>query len=356
MGALALRAARIKTLIGTLVLGAVVCGAVLLLVSPGVARPAGRILASLGSAFDDERDDDQRFPVGSLDGIRKGLPVFLVDGEGRARPVAYVVRSEAGRAGPGQEPAVFVRFAPGERAEGPWRLRAYPPSRKLRAALDMAVTPEAATRFAADVAARMERLWTEAIMPEAEARFPEFLARIDPTKDTEARALLTGLSGDLMTRLRPMLDDLAGAVTGAVKREFDVLDKLGLGWKFLRGDAKGIKKKLMPIVERSARAWWAANQTRVLQATGAALHDNLDAMRAWAGGELFRAAREELLQPILATQRGKLEAEGEALLRHAADEFVESPDGGFRVRFAGMLRTQLLNKKTALLLLEREPR
>ena len=55
----------------------------------------------------------------------------------------------------------------------------------------------------------------------------------------------------------------------------------------------------------------------------------------------------------LDSDAGRLEAEGEALLRAAAKEFVEAPEGGFRVRFAQMLRTQLLNKKTALLLLQR---
>lgn len=350
--------ARLQTLLGTAVLGALPAGLVLLLMAPGVARPAQRVLETLASAWQSERPGDAPFPVPSLAGIHRGLPVYLVDDEGRARAVAHVHGLHAGRAGPAGDsdapgPRVVLRFAPGEDPAGPWNLRAYEPSRKLGAALEMAVGPDAAARFGAHVATRLERLWTEALLPAAEARLPAFVARIDPTRDTQSRELVNAVTGDVLQRLSPLLGDLGNAVAQAMKRKFDLLDKLGLGLKFLRGDASGIQRKIMPVVDEAARTWWAGNRTRVLQAIGASLRAQMQPMRDWVGGELFEAARDELVAPILAAQRERLESEGEALLRHAADEFVESPDGGFRIRFAGMLRAQLLDKDSALLLLER---
>jgi hypothetical protein len=90
-----------------------------------------------------------------------------------------------------------------------------------------------------------------------------------------------------------------------------------------------------------------------MKALGRAFSAHGKDFKDWAGGELFEAARDELVLPVLEAQGRRLESEGETLLRAAAKEFVEAPEGGFRVRFAQMLRTQLLNKKTALLLLER---
>ena len=54
---------------------------------------------------------------------------------------------------------------------------------------------------------------------------------------------------------------------------------------------------------------------------------------------------------MLAAQRARLEAEAEALLRRAADEVALAPGGGFRPRFASVLRTHLLGRGEALLLL-----
>jgi hypothetical protein len=220
----------------------------------------------------------------------------------------------------------------------------------------MAVTRDAALRFGGEVARRLELLWNDAILPEAERRFPAFVARIDPTKDTEARPLVEGLSASIMTKLAPLLDDLSNTVTAAVKRKFDLLDRLGLLFKLVRGDAKGLKKQIMPVAVAAAQQWWLQRREAVLAAIGAAIGENAGELRAWAGGELLEAARAELVEPILAAQRERLESEGEALLKHAAREFVTAPGGGLRVRFATLLRTQLLDKKRALLLLERTER
>jgi hypothetical protein len=344
------RSTRLKILVGTLVLGGAAASLAVLVASPSVAGPARRIVASLTSVLDAERAGDAVFTVETLHGLAAGLPVYRVEEDGRPRAIAHV-RSFSALPGGGGE--VRVRFAPEVDTSGPWRLHMYEPSRKLGAALEMAVTPEAAARFGAEVATRLERLWSASILPEAEANFPAFVKRIDPTRETEAKQLLASVSSGIMNRLSPLLDDLSRYVAGRLKQKLDLIDKLGLGFKFLTGDEKGIRRKLMPTVEQAGRTWWGYNQERVLAAIGAEITANAQAMRAWAAGELFAAAREELVEPILASQRARLESEGEALLRQAASEFIQSPSGGFRVRFAAMLRTQLLNKKTALLLLER---
>lgn len=342
------RAQRLKAQVGSLVIVVVVAFGVVKLSMPTVARPAGRVLATLTSALEADRAGDLVMTVADRRGIEPGLPVFRMDASGSTRPLAHVHTVEASGSGA----RLRLRFAHGESSAGVWRLHAYPPSRKLGAALEMAVTPEAARRFGRAVAARFDRLWRDALMPAAEERLPKFLARIDPTKDTEARPLVKAVTSSILQRLQPLLDNLANTVTHAMKQRFDLLDRLGLLLRFVRGDAKGLKKQLMPVAVAAAQRWWAVHQSTVLKEIGAAVSEHLLALRTWAGGELFTALREELVEPVFAEQRHRLEAEGEALLRLAADEFVESPDGGFRVRFAGVLRAQLLNKKTALLLLE----
>lgn len=343
------RVQRAKLAVGSLVLAGLLLLAVSLVASPSVAGPAARVLSTLASGLDAERAGDLVMAVPDARGIHPGLPVFRLDAPGALRPLAHVLRVEAGD-GQGR---VVLRFAPGEDEEGPWRLHAFPPSRKLRAAFEMAVTREAALRFGGAVAERLDRLWVEALLPEAEQRFPAFLARIDPTKDTDARPLVDGLSTSIMQRMAPLLDDLSNTVTAAVKQRFDLLDRLGLLFKILRGDAKGLKKQIMPVAVAAAQHWWVLRKEAVLQAIGAAIGEHAEELRAWAGGELFDAARAELVEPILLAQRERLEQEGETLLRLAAREFVEAPGGGLRVRFAALLRTQLLDKRNALLLLER---
>ncbi len=343
------RATRTQVLAGSIVLCVALLGLVLLLASPVVAKPAGRVAATLASALDAERESDLRMAVPSLKGIHTGLPVFFLGDPPESRPIAHV--ADFGQ--DGGEAWVRLRFEPGAKSEGPWTLRAYPPSRKLKAAFETVVTPEAASRFGRHVADRLELVWEEAVLPEARKHLPAFLERIDPSKDTQAKVVLDAFSKTVIAELEPLLDDLADDVTDAVKKKFDVLDRLGLLWKAVRGDGKGLKKEVLPVAKEAARKWWAGNQAAVMKALGRAFSAHGEEFKDWAGGELFEAARDELVLPVLESQGERLESEGEALLRAAAKEFVEAPEGGFRVRFAQMLRTQLLNKKTALLLLQR---
>jgi len=337
-----------KVAVGGLVLLGSALGALLVLTSPGIARPARRIFESLRSALTEERSDDVVLRVDTLEGVQRGLPVFLADESRGNRPLAHVARFGQRPAGPW----VRLRFEPGEVSRGAWRLRVYPPSRGLRAAYEMAVTPESARRFGDAVAQRLEILWQEVILPETEKRLPAFLARIDPQRDTEARLLTEEMTASVLQHLDPLLDRLATHVAAAVKHKFDLLDRLGMLWKLMRGDAEGLKGQILPVAKDSARQWWAAHQSEVLRAIGEGLKGQRAQLRTWAGGEFFEAAREELIQPLFESQRQRLEREGEGLLRLAVHEFLEAPEGGFRVRFAALLRTQLLRKQTALLLIE----
>jgi len=343
------RATHLQQLVGSGVLVGVLLAGVALLFSPALARPAARVAATLASVLETERPDDLVASVPSLEGIQVGLPVFFLPESPEARPIAHV--ADFGRGADGAW--VRLRFEPGVSSAGPWSLESYPPSRKLKAALAMVVTKEAAARFGREIAGRLELLWNAAILPETRKQMPGFLARIDPSKDTQARAVLRSLSQSVMTQLEPLFDDLAAHVTEAVKRKFDVLDRLGMLWKVVRGDEKGLKNAIMPVAKAAAKAWWAKHEAELIQALGRAFSAHSDEVKTWASGELFEAARDELVLPILAAQGKRLESEGEFLLRRAAKEFVEAPEGGLRVRFAGVLRSQLLNKKTALLLLER---
>lgn len=343
------RAARLHQLVGSAVLLTTLLGLVLLLTSPTVATPAARVAATIGSALEAERDDDLVLPVPSTAGLHAGLPVFFLGEPPESRPIAHVAAYGTGTNGPW----VRLRFEPGATRTGPWSLRHYPPSRKIKAAYETVVTPEAAARFGKEVVERLEALWEDAVLPEARQHLPAFLARIDPTEDTQSRLLLDAFSKTVIAELEPLLDQLASHVTSAIKAKFDVLERLGLLWKAVSGDEKGLKKEILPVAKEAARAWWEGNQREVLEALGRAFSAHADEFKAWAGTELFEAARDELILPVLEAQGERLEAEGERLLRAAAKEFVEAPEGGFRVRFAQMLRTQLLNKKTALLLLER---
>ena len=199
----------------------------------------------------------------------------------------------------------------------------------------------------------LERLWEEELYPEVERNLPAFLDRIDPTGDTDSSKLVKDMGATVMTELDPLLDELASTVARAVDKHFDLLDRLGLLWKVVRGDERGIKKQVLPVAKQSATAWWSANQTRVLHAIAKGLKTHIPAVSEWVKTELFDAAKDELLDPVYESKKGKLEDEGEALLRIALEEIVRSPSGGLRVRFAAMLRATLLNKKSALILIER---
>ncbi len=340
-----------KLLLGNVILFTLVAGGVYGATRPEVATPASRVGAAMLSAFETDREDDILLNVASLHGIKPGLPVFFLDRADEQRPIAHVLDMGEG----GRGAWVQLRFEPLEEATGPWTLTAYPPSRKLSNALRMAVTADAAKRFGAQVGERMEGLWNDVLLPDLKERLPGFLERIDPTKDTEAREVMSSLSKSVMEKLDPLLDDLAKYVTRAVRKKFDLLDRLGLLVKVVSGDSKGLSRKILPVAKDAAKRWWEENEARVLKAVGEAFAGEMPKIRAWATGELFKAARDELAVPIFEARRDVLEKEGEYLLKKAADEFIRAPQGGFRVRFAALLRTQLLNKKTALLLLERTP-
>jgi len=343
--------ARTRFVLGNLVLLGALGAAGWGLARPEIAQPAQRVFASFRSAFESDRESDLFVTLDSLEGIERGLPIFHLDGTAERQPVAHVHDLGSGETGCW----VQVRFEPGEDATGPWTLTSYPPSRRLSSAIKMAVTDEAAQRFGHELIGRIETLWRDVLLPDLEARLPGFLTRIDPTKDTEARRVMQALTKSTMKRISPMLDGLAEWVTWKVKHELDTLDRLGLLIKVIRGDSKGLSRKITPIAKAAAEYWWNENQDRVLRAVGEGFEEQYPAIRKWVAGELFDATREELAEPIFAAHRGRLEAEAEALLKRAADEFVKAPEGGFRVRFAAVLRAQLLNKKTALLVLERTP-
>ena len=55
---------------------------------------------------------------------------------------------------------------------------------------------------------------------------------------------------------------------------------------------------------------------------------------------------------MLEAHRARLEQIAEDALGRAVDAIVLAPEGGFRVRFAAVLRTRLLDKRAPLLLLE----
>jgi hypothetical protein len=342
-------AARAKVVVGSLTLVAIPAALLVLLAAPGVRRPLGRTLEVVGRDLFPSGDADRGFDVADVRGVRRGLPAFVVDADGRGRPAAHVLSVSAAE-GAGR---VVLRFEPGEDAGASWRLDAYPPSRTLGEALAMAVPEETADRLGREASERAETTFKEAILPEVERRLPAFLKRIDPTKDPAAKETVDRMGAAVIARLEPLLGSLSGAVTKAMDDRFDFLDRVGLLWKMLRGDAKGLRKDLEPVAKEAARRWWTTHQREVLTALGRGVEDAAPDFATWLKGPAWNAAKEEVLEPVFEAQRERLEDEAEALLRRAVEEVVVAPSGTFRVRFAGILRTHLLGKKTALLLLAR---
>ena len=335
--------------VGSCILAAALVGLILLLGSPSVAGPTGRIAASLASGLDAEREGDLVLDARTLDGVHVGDPVYLEAADATKRPVAHVVAIHPGEAGAAHRVRLRIEDAlPG--ASG-YRLKVFAPSRRLGDAVTLAVPRDVRRELGVALLGRVRTLWDEALAPEVKRRMPAFLARIDPTGDTQARKTLTALGDTMLVHLQPHLDGLMGHVSKKVDRHFDLLDRMGLLWKFVRGDAKGLKKEVLPVAQKAAENWWAANQNAVVASVGAAVKARLPELQAWVEGELLDAAREELLEPLLESQLERLEQEGEAVARVLLKRIVESPEGGFRVRFAGMLRHVLLGKRTALLLL-----
>jgi hypothetical protein len=215
----------------------------------------------------------------------------------------------------------------------------------------LAVPPEVAARLSTALRARLAATFEEALLPGIERRLPAFLARLDPTKDPPTRALAELLGDAVLTRVTPLLEGLTSDITTAVKDRFDFLDRVGLLWRVLRGDAKGLEKELVPVAREAASVWWALHGTEALTAVAEGVKDRRDAIATWLKGPAWTAARDELLLPVVHEERDRLSAEVEALLRQAVEEVALAPGGGFRPRFASVLRTHLLGRGQALLFL-----
>ena len=333
---------RARVLVGTAVWVGVLAGAAALLASPGVHEPLARTARSFAEDALGAPERERTFEVGDLRGVYRGAPV-LAEGGGSRPPVGHVV-GFGGR-------SVTVRLERNVPLDAPLRLTSLPPSRSLGEALALAVTPQAAERLGTSFRARLSAALEEVLLPGAEERLPAFWARVDPARDPEVRALFDRLGRDVLTRLEPLTESLSAEVAAAIKARFDFLDRVGLLWKVLRGDAQGLQKELAPVVRESAARWWQARSAEVFAvlADGAAAHR--PALEGWLKGPVWGAARDELLLPVLQDRRARLEAEAEAVLREALEEVALEPEGGFRPRFASVLRTHLLGRGEALLFL-----
>ena len=319
---------------------------VTLLLTPGVRVPLGRTLETLGvdafaSDTGDLRLELQRPPPGLV----PGHPVYQAGVDRGLWPVAWVTAIEPA--------AVRIRFAPGERVRDTgWRLVALDAPTGLGDAWRVAVPPEVAADLESRLSVRLERLLTEAILPEVHTRLPSFLARVDPRKDPRAREVLGAVGSAVVERVRPYVRDLGDAVARDLKDHFDLLERLGLLWGMVRGDARGLARKLLPIAEASVKRWWRKHQDEVLAAAGEAVMDEAPRWQAWLTREVWAAAREELAEPLLDAKRDEIEAAADDAIRVVLHAVVEAPGGGFRTRFAAVLRSRLLEKDEPLLLLE----
>ena len=284
-----------------------------------------------------------------------GEPVFLASQGRLEAPVGHVVALEPvpGEAGATGSTRLRVRFAPGFDAQGELAFTCLPPSRTWAEALAVAVPPETARALGEALRERLQATFQESLGPELEAHLPAFLARVDPTRDPRTGEEVRALAKAVLGRLKPLLDGLTRDVTQAVDKRFDLLGRLGLLWKMLRGDGEGLRKDLVPVAQKAAESWWTAHSDEVLRAVGDGVGDRKEELGAWLEGPLWEAARDELLLPVVRAQRPRLEAEAEALLERALGEVVLAPGGGLRLRFAGVVRTHLLGHDTPLLLVER---
>lgn len=352
---------RSRALLGSAVWLALSGGAAALIASPGVSAPLARVWQALTDGWVDAPERERLFAVADARGVSAGEPVFLASQERLEAPVGHVVAIEAGVAvEAGKEGALGaatlrVRFAPGFDAQGELRFTCLPPSRTFAEAVSLAVPPATARLLGEALRARLEATFSEALGPELEARLPAFLARVDPTQDPRTGAELKALAAAVLERLRPLLDGLTRDVTRAVDQRFDLLGRLGLLWKMLRGDGEGLRKDLLPVAQQAATSWWEAHSVAVLEAVGAGVKDREAELGAWLKGPLWETARDELLLPVARAQRARLESEAETLLGRALTEIVLAPGGGLRPRFASVVRTHLLGHLSPLLLVERVP-
>jgi hypothetical protein len=247
-----------------------------------------------------------------------------------------------------------VRFEPEVAALDELRLECLASSKTLGEALSLALPPESVRRLGEALRARLGVTFEEALRPELKARLPAFLERVDPRHDPRAKAEVAALGAAVMARLSPLLDSLSREVTQAVDKRFDLLDRLGLLWKMVKGDGEGLRKDLLPVAQAAAARWWSEHASEVLEALGQGLGDRGTQLGDWLAGPVWEAAQAELFVPILRAQRARLEAEAQALLEAALAEVVLAPGGGLRPRFAHVVRTHLLGHHAPLLLVRRE--
>lgn len=339
MGRASLRA---RALLGTAVWGAALAGGGALLADPGVRQPLLRTAGALLEDLTEHPERERTYVVADRTGVEPGAAVFRRDASGPEAPIGHVVACD--------ERGVCVRFRPEAGLPAGLTLGVLPPSRTLGEAVALAVPADVRARLADDLEQRLARAVEEVLLPGVEQRLPAFLERLDPTRDPASRALAEDVSGAVLARLEPLLDGLAREVTQAVDAHFDLLDRLGLLWKVVRGDGEGLQQQLLPVARRAARAWWEARSADVLAAVRAGVTDRRAEVRAYVQGPLWAAAREELLVPVLREGRARLTEEGEGLLRRAVAEVALAPEGGFRPRFASVVRTHLLGRGQALLL------
>jgi hypothetical protein len=342
-----MRAPNPKRRLGSALLLGLVAFAVSLPFLPGVRAPLARTVRTVATDLFAGDTGLLRLPVGTTEGVRPGEPVFLAARPGALRPAAHVARVGDGE--------VWIRFAVGEDGTGPFRLRVLPPPRGFEDTLRLAVSDETLDLLTRELSGRLLALLREHLLPDLEARLPGFLGRIDPRTSPEARRVLEGVGGEVVERLKPFADDLVSQIARSLEQRFDLLDRVGLLWKVVRGDAKGLRREIQPVAVSAAEAWWQARGDEVIGAVGAGVAARTDEWKAWLGGEVLEAAREELGEPLLREHRARLERAAEDALGRVVDEVVAAPEGGFRVRFASVLRTRLLDKDAPLLLLEALP-
>jgi hypothetical protein len=335
-------ALRARVLVGSAVWLGVLAGAAVLLAAPGVRGPLARTAGAFADDAFGAPERERYFALPDLRGVEPGAPVFRLSEGALEAPVGHVLAIEGA--------GVRVHLSPGLGA-GPFHLECLSPSRSLGEAVALAVPPEVAGRLGSAFRTRLAATFEEALLPGLERRLPAFLARLDPTEDAATRALIELVGASVLERLSPLLEGLTGDITAAVKARFDFLDRVGLLWKVLRGDEKGLQKELVPVAREAARGWWSLHGAEALAAVAAGVNDRREALGTWLRGPAWSAARDELLLPVVRDERDRLSAEVEALLRQAVEEVALAPGGGFRPRFASVLRTHLLGRGQALLLL-----
>lgn len=345
-----MRSRRSRRILGSVLLTLFPAFLLALILQGAVRRPLGRTFETITSDWFAGSEGDLRLPLASTDGVTVGHPVFRAAHADGLEPVAHVTKVESG--------AACLRFAPGSAPGGEggsWRLVAWPAPSGLADAWEVAVPPETAAELGRKLSDRLGRVLEEVVFPDLERRLPAFLGRIDPRTDPRAREVFDTVGNEVAERLQPFLDDLAGRIARDLETHFDLLDRLGLLWTVVRGDAEGLERKLRPVAERSVATWWSENRDRVLTVVGEGVNAQAPVWQTWFGHEAWSAAREELVEPLLASHRARLEKEAEGAIRDVLDAVVDAPGGGFRTRFAAMLRSHLLEKDEPLLLLERLP-